>query len=162
MIINTLTRVINIILRPFFQSRTCFKMWLQLDNKHLLVQTIQWNYCNNKINSSASQKLSSWPYHSLEWLFKVMEINKVTRNTQFTIVYLPPLMLQENCIKRTVFWCLPLTFVLWSQVKLLNWSLSNYVLLLWNITLKMKNGRIENNSINITRTNSFMIKMQSK
>ena len=41
------------------------------------------------------QELQSWPYHLLDWLVTVMQMNKVTRNWQLPMVGLTPLMLQK-------------------------------------------------------------------
>ena len=60
---------------------------------------------------------SSRPYHSLGWINTSPEMNKVTRNSQFTRVFLPPSMLQTSFIDQTIFWCLPLTlFLVWSRM----------------------------------------------
>ena len=45
------------------------------------------------------------------------ETTKVTRYSQFTKVGLPHLILQINHIHNTLFWFLPLTFVLWYEVR---------------------------------------------
>ena len=103
MIINTLTRVMNIILHSFLKYQKYSKMWIQFKNKHLIVRMIQQNSCNNKINSSGSNKNSSLTYLLINSLVTVPEINKVTRYSQFTMVSLPPTMLQNNHINITVF-----------------------------------------------------------
>ena len=59
---------------------------------------------------------SSRTYQFLVWLNTALEMNKVMRNSRFTKVGLPPLVMQTNRKNRTVFECLYLTFYLsWNR-----------------------------------------------
>ena len=111
---------------------------LQFDNNHLPVWTNQQNDCKNEIKISSSNNYSSRPYHSLKWLVTVTEVNKVTIKILITMVGFPPSILQKYRIHLLVFWCLPLTSVLWYEVKCINWISSNYFLMLRNLSPKMK------------------------
>ena len=103
---------------------------LQFDSKHLIMWMIQLNAHNNNIKIIASKNYSYRPYHLLSWLVTVPETNKVTRNSLFTMVGLPPSVIQKNCINQTFFLWLPLTFVLWYEVEFFNWIPLNHGLIL--------------------------------
>ena len=62
------------------------------------MREIQQNARNNDINSSASKNNSYQPDHFLERLVTVPVMNMVTKNSQFTMVGLPPSMLQRNSV----------------------------------------------------------------
>ena len=85
---------------------------LQFDNKHLLARTIQRNDFNNMIKVSAPKNNIYRPCQSIKWMVTVLKINKVTRKIHFTMVGLPPLIMQKRCTHWMVFWCLSLIFVL--------------------------------------------------
>ena len=125
------------IYRTFVYEKT-LDCALQLENNSLLVQTIQQNDRNNEIKIPASKNYNYWNYSSLDWMLTVLEMNKVTRNIQFTMMYSPPKMLQTNCIHQTVFWSLSLTFFLWSEVKWLNYILLVFLLMFYNPCPKIR------------------------
>ena len=93
---------------------------LQFKIKHLLEKTVQQNNFNKKIKILASKNNSSWTYHSVDCLVTVPKINKVTINSQFIIVGLPPSVQKTETIQIKLIWCLPLTFFWLSKLKYLN------------------------------------------
>ena len=105
---------------------------------------IKQNSCNNNINSPASKNNRSRPYPLFDWLVRVPETNMVTMNIWFTMVGLPPSILQKKLYTTNSLLMLTYHLFLWSEVKCLDWIPSNYVLMLWNIRPKIKTERIEN------------------
>ena len=118
---------------------------------------------------------SSRPYHSLDWLNKVPETNKVTRNRQFVIVGLPPLMMQKSRIHLAVIWCLSLTFfcdqkVLLSSVHIntldFAFQFNDKHLPMWTIKLYYRNNNIKisasNNDKFLALSISWMIEYSTR
>ena len=113
--------IISLILLLFLSDIVYF-----LEHSSSRISTYSWEQFNNIITTTRSKyqpprTTSSWPYHSLDWLNTVLEIIKVTRNSQFTNVGLSNSMPQTRRIHYMIFWCLPLIFVVLYEFVWKNW-----------------------------------------